>query len=97
MVTPSAGRVGPLSVSSIVLSAVTDRDGDGRLTLNEWERFLRLLVQRAACQLSMIVQERGRNLFDTLDADGDGRLYLRELNGAARAFAPNTTFPLDRD
>jgi len=64
-----------------------DRDGDGRLTMDEVDRFLRLMTMGAACQVTIILDERGRNLFDALDENGDGRLDLGELNRAAKVIA----------
>jgi Ca2+-binding EF-hand superfamily protein len=56
-----------------------DRDGDGKLTQAELERFLALATRGAMCQTRVTVSDRGRNLFDALDANRDGRLDLREL------------------
>jgi Ca2+-binding EF-hand superfamily protein len=60
-----------------------DRDGDGKLTLDELQRFLALVEDGVACVLVVTAHDRGRNLFALLDADGDGRLDRLELNGAA--------------
>jgi Ca2+-binding EF-hand superfamily protein len=60
-----------------------DRNGDGKLTLDELEKFLALVEQGVGCCLLITLQERGRNLFALWDADGDGRLDLHELRAAA--------------
>lgn len=61
-----------------------DRNSDGKLEQGELEAFLDLIGQGVMCQTVVTVRDRGRNLFDGLDADGNGRLDLRELNAAAR-------------
>src|SRR5262249_43538435 len=62
-------------------------DADGKLTFAELENFLGLIGQGVGCQTVVTVADRGRNLFDLLDADRDGRLDLRELNAAVRLLA----------
>src|SRR5262249_7665685 len=41
----------------------------------------------ARCQVTVTVEDRGRDLFEALDEDGDGRLSLRELTRASRLLA----------
>jgi Ca2+-binding EF-hand superfamily protein len=60
-----------------------DRNGDGKLTLDELQQFLALIEDGVACVLVVTAHDRGRNLFALLDANGDGRLNRLELNGAA--------------
>jgi Ca2+-binding EF-hand superfamily protein len=60
-----------------------DRDGDGRLTRAELERYLALVELGVRAQTWVTASERGPSLFHLLDADGDGRLGPREVNRAA--------------
>jgi Ca2+-binding EF-hand superfamily protein len=61
-----------------------DRDGNGKLTLTELERFLALLEQGAVCSFTVRLTDTGRNLFAHLDTNGDGRLDAKELKAAAQ-------------
>jgi Ca2+-binding EF-hand superfamily protein len=59
-----------------------DRDGDGRLSLAELERYLRLVEAGLRAQVWVTATDRGRSPFHFLDRDGDGRLSCRELLSA---------------
>jgi Ca2+-binding EF-hand superfamily protein len=61
-----------------------DRNGDGRLTLEELEAFLDLVEQGSRCQAVVLIRDEGRNLFSLLDTNRDGQLDLRELRQAGR-------------
>jgi Ca2+-binding EF-hand superfamily protein len=61
-----------------------DRDGDGKLTRAELEAFFDLIELGVNCQVVVTATDRGRNLFDLVDANADGRLDLGELTRAAR-------------
>jgi Ca2+-binding EF-hand superfamily protein len=61
------------------LAGAGDRDGDGRLTLKEFEKLLDVLGRGAAASVRMEIGEGGRGLFELLDADGDGNLDVLEM------------------
>jgi Ca2+-binding EF-hand superfamily protein len=63
-----------------------DRDGNGKLTRTELERFLDLIEQGIAAPLLVSLRDRGRNLFCHLDGDGDGVLSGKELRRAPEVF-----------
>jgi Ca2+-binding EF-hand superfamily protein len=69
------------------LFALADRDGDGRLTLAEWEAWLGVQQALLASQVQIEVQDCGSGLFEWLDADGDGVLSVRELRSASQRSA----------
>jgi Ca2+-binding EF-hand superfamily protein len=70
------------------LFAYADRDGDGRLTLDELESYLRLVELGVQAQVWVCVADRARNPFPFLDGDGDGRLSYRELSRAVDVMQP---------
>jgi Ca2+-binding EF-hand superfamily protein len=74
-----------------------DRDGDGKLTAAELRTFLDLVELGLACQVVVLVEDRGPNLFDLLDANGDGVLDVAELTFAARSCEAAATLPLKRE
>jgi hypothetical protein len=67
---------------------LADRDGDGKLTWREWSAFLDLREKIAAQAVLMTWLDRGRRLFDFLDANHDGLLSRRELATARVRLAP---------
>jgi Ca2+-binding EF-hand superfamily protein len=67
---------------------LADRDGDGKLTWQEWSAFLDLREKIAASAVLMTWLDRGQRLFDFLDANHDGRLSRRELAEARARLAP---------
>ena len=76
------------------LFALADRNGDGRLTLQELSGFLELHGAGARALTTLTIVDQGAGLFELLDANGDGRLSLREQNAAwqrVRTFDPKGT------
>jgi hypothetical protein len=71
-----------------------DRDGDGKLTPAELRAFLDLVELGVGCQVVIVVEDRGRNLFDLLDTNQDGVLDLAELNRAVRVCEEAALLPL---
>ena len=68
-----------------------DRDGDGKVTEQEFNAYLDLLQDlqarsRKAC-VSLVLTDESRGLFDVLDVNRDGRLSVREMRGAAELIA----------
>src|SRR5262249_38048172 len=61
---------------------LADRDGDGRLTEKELLAFLDLEELGSRSSVVLIIADRGRGLFEYLDANRDGRLGQRELRTA---------------
>lgn len=60
-----------------------DRDGDGMVTLEEYQTFVRLQQTVRRSQLRLIVHDQGDALLAALDTDFDGRLGHREVTEAA--------------
>ena len=71
-----------------------DRDGDGRLTAKELEAFLTVQQGLTALHARLDLIDRGRSLFDTLDANGDELLSVRELRTAAARIPVTDSAPL---
>lgn len=67
---------------------LADTDGDGELTWREWTAFLDLRERVGAQAVLMTWLDRGRRLFDFLDANHDGKLSRRELLEARARLAP---------
>lgn len=74
------------------LYPAADRDGDGRLTVDELTAYVDLLGQAVAGSVVLRIEDQGRNLFALLDTYHDGRLRPRELLRAWDRLAP-----FDRD
>jgi Ca2+-binding EF-hand superfamily protein len=64
------------------LSRLADKDGDGKLTAKELEEYLGLLEKVVTASTFVTAANRGRSLFEMLDADRDGKLSRRELQSA---------------
>jgi Ca2+-binding EF-hand superfamily protein len=64
------------------LSRLADRNGDGDLSSEEMTDYLSLQEKVVTASTFVTVVNRGRNLFEFLDADRDGRLSRRELRTA---------------
>jgi Ca2+-binding EF-hand superfamily protein len=75
-----------------------DRNGDQTLTATELKAFFDLIERGVACRWVITATDRGRNLFDLIDANGDGRLDVAELTRAAREL-PGTALekPVERN
>lgn len=71
-----------------------DRDGDGRLTAKELDAFLTVQQGLASLHARLDLINRGRSLFDTLDANGDELLSVRELRAAAARLPVTESGPL---
>jgi Ca2+-binding EF-hand superfamily protein len=67
---------------------LADRDGDGRLSAQEFVAFSDLKEAIQGRVTSFLAEDLGRSLFRILDEDGDGRLGPRELNQAWGRLAP---------
>jgi Ca2+-binding EF-hand superfamily protein len=69
------------------LSRLADRDDDGKLTRKELAGYLELVDGVAVASTFVTVANRGRGLFELLDANRDGRLSRRELMTAWQRLA----------
>jgi len=61
---------------------LADHDGDGKVTLKEFDSYLNLQAEAPNCVLTLSVAELGQGLFEILDTNSDGRLSVRELRTA---------------
>ena len=59
-----------------------DRNGDGRLTLDEARQYVRTMDAGRGVQLALTLSGSGQGLFQALDANRDGALSVRELRTA---------------
>jgi Ca2+-binding EF-hand superfamily protein len=73
------------------LFAVADRNGDGKLTLEELSAYAALQAEAPRCQASLAVIEQGRALFQMFDANRDGQLSIHELRTAWSRLEPLDT------
>lgn len=80
-------RASPTADYWTVLTAIADRDADGKLAVGELRGYLEVLARAAGCCVVLHAESAGRCLFETLDQDFDGRLSLRELRSGWRAVA----------
>jgi Ca2+-binding EF-hand superfamily protein len=71
-----------------VLFDSIDRDGDGRMTRAEYDRYLKLQRDFIELPLSFLYSAPTPGLFQLLDANGDGRLSLGEFRTAWERIAP---------
>lgn len=69
-----------------------DRNGDGALTRKELVSYLDMFDLAASSRLTLAIADRGRSVFQAIDADSDSRLSARELVGL-----PDRLLELDRD
>lgn len=76
------------------VATAADRDGDGRLTAKELDVFLTVQQGLAALHARLDLIDRGRSLFDTLDANGDELLSVRELRTATARLSVTDSTPL---
>ncbi|HKB41263.1 MAG TPA: EF-hand domain-containing protein [Gemmataceae bacterium] len=61
---------------------LADHDGDGKVTLKEFDNYLALQAEAPHCVMTLSVAELGQGLFEILDTNSDGRLSVRELRSA---------------
>jgi len=61
---------------------LADRNGDGKMTEQEFKACLDLLRDAHGAQCSISLAATGQGLFQALDTDGDGQLSLREIRSA---------------
>jgi Ca2+-binding EF-hand superfamily protein len=66
---------------------MADRNGDGKLYVDELEKYLAVLQSGTSSQVWISVVDRGRGLFDLIDVNHDMRLTRRELLNAFKNFA----------
>lgn len=66
----------------VALLRLADRDGDGRLSMKELDAYAELQVKAPDMLTILTLADRGRTLFELLDANHDGRLSQRELKSA---------------
>jgi Ca2+-binding EF-hand superfamily protein len=66
------------------LFRLADRDGDRRLTSQEFESFLTLHAEGARSTVTVTAMDQSPGLFELMDENGDGRLSLRELYTAGQ-------------
>jgi Ca2+-binding EF-hand superfamily protein len=66
---------------------IADRNGDGKLYIDEFQKFIDLLQMGSTSHVTVTAVDRGRGLFDLIDVNHDFRLSRRELIDAARNFA----------
>jgi Ca2+-binding EF-hand superfamily protein len=70
------------NVTLVALMRLADRNGDGKVARAEYEAFLDLREKLEGATTFLALEDRGRRLFEALDADGDGRLSQREMRNA---------------
>src|SRR5262245_10657079 len=63
----------------VAVFRLADRNGDNKLTRSEYQQFLELQQKLVTRSTVLTLVDRGRSLFDFLDADHDHRLSRREL------------------
>jgi Ca2+-binding EF-hand superfamily protein len=69
------------------LFPLLDRDGDGKVTEEEFNAFLDLLGRGATSFTVVVIGDRGACLFELLDTNRDRQLSLRELRAAWQSVA----------
>ncbi len=78
----------PIPLVLVALLRLADRDGDNRLTRKEIDTFLDVQEKFFFRSTYLTVIDRGRSLFEILDADHDGLLSPRELRAAWERIEP---------
>jgi Ca2+-binding EF-hand superfamily protein len=73
--------------------ALADRDGDGKLTRKELTAYLDLQAEGSGCFAAVSFVDRGRSLFNLIDANEDGRLSTREFRTAWQRAKPLARSP----
>jgi Ca2+-binding EF-hand superfamily protein len=74
--------------------AAANRDGDGQLTAKELDEWLSSRAGLAVLHARLDIIDRGRSLFDALDANGDELLSARELRTAPARLPVTESRPL---
>jgi Ca2+-binding EF-hand superfamily protein len=69
------------------VSRIADSNNDGNLSAKELDDYLALMEKVMTASTFLTVANRGKNLFEMLDADRDGRLSRRELQNAWQRLA----------
>jgi Ca2+-binding EF-hand superfamily protein len=69
------------------LLEMADRDGDGKVTKQEWDDSLDMQAQAYGTTMTLTISETSKGLFELLDTNRDGRLSIRELRAAAKVLA----------
>jgi Ca2+-binding EF-hand superfamily protein len=69
------------------MSRLADRNNDGKLSRKELDDYLALMEKVVTASTFETVANRGRSLFEFLDADRDGKLSRRELQTAWQRLA----------
>jgi Ca2+-binding EF-hand superfamily protein len=64
------------------LFGLADRDGDGKLTLKEFNNFFDTIGAGSGAFATLSVADHGAGLFELIDSNRDGRLSIRELRTA---------------
>jgi Ca2+-binding EF-hand superfamily protein len=78
----------------VSLFEAMDRDGDGKLYMNEVDAFVDRQTQAARSQMVLSVSDQGRSIFSIVDQNRDRHLGVREIRGAA---ARASSWDHDRD
>src|SRR5262249_3579685 len=69
------------------LFELADRDGDGKVTKQEWDDCLQMQAQAYGTTMTMTVSENSKGLFELLDTNRDGGLSVGELRNAPKVLA----------
>lgn len=70
------------------LFQAADRNGDGKLTLQELTEYVDLINRAVTSSAVLLISDHGRSLFSLLNPHHDGRLRQRELRSAWARVAP---------
>jgi Ca2+-binding EF-hand superfamily protein len=76
------------AVTMVAVLRLADRNGDGKISEKEYLEFADLQEKLNGTTTFLTFEDRGRRLFNFLDADGDLRLSQRELQTAWARLEP---------